>query len=280
MPENSNMNRMSRGRKNNPQAVEAVPSSRAVYEKQRVELKSGYPSGYPLGQTPTRSNIRETVVNWSDVWRVIKKNIILLILIVLLCGFGYGFGKSYLDPAQYESTATIFLTPKFDQEGELDQSSISTNRTLLSNAIALMSRENIMVQAAQEIGNMTPDQIRDSLTVEPITGTELISVTSTTSDPQLSKNIVDATVNAFIVTMKDNLNLDNITIVDQPKLNFESVSTPFYIYILQGAAVGLLIDAVYVFIRVVMDKRLRTKEEAERYLGVPVFVVLPDIGKQ
>ncbi len=280
MPENSNMNRMSRGKKNNPQAVEAIPAGRAVYEKQRVELKPGYPSGYPLGQTPARSNIRETVVNWNDVWRVIKKNIVLLILIVLICGFGYGFGKSYFDPAQYESTATIFLTPKFDQEGELDQSSINTNRTLLSNAIALMSRENIMVQAAQEIGNMTPDQIRDSLTVEPISGTELISVTSTTSDPQVSKNIVDATVNAFISTMKDNLNLDNITVVDQPKLNFESVSTPLYIYILQGAAVGLLIDAVYVFIRVVMDKRLKTKEEAERYLGVPVFVVLPDIGKQ
>lgn len=279
MPDNQNSNRLSRNNRSRDEKA-SNNTQRKSFERQKTEIQSGYPAGYPLNPVSSKTSIRENVVNWSDVWRVVRKNIILLILIVLLCGFGYGFGKSFLDPAQYESTATIFLTPKFTQEGELDQSSISTNRTLLSNAIALMSRENIMVQAAQEVGNMTPEQIRDTLTVEPIAGTELISITSTTSDPQVSKNIVDATVSAFIETMKDNLNLDNITVVDQPKLNFESVSTPVYIYILQGAAVGLIIDEVYVFIRVVMDKRLKTKEEAERYLGVPVFVVLPDIGKR
>lgn len=224
--------------------------------------------------------IRDTTVSWKDILHVARKNLILLIAVVLLCAFGYGFGRSAIDPPQYASNATIFLTPKFDDNGDLDQSSISTNRTLLNNAIALMTRENIMVQAAEEIGTMTPEAIQQTLTVEPVSGTELISVTSTTADPQLSKQIVESTVSAFIATMQENLNLNNITVVDQPKLNFESVSTPISVYMLQGAAVGLIIDAVYIFLRVVLDKRLKTKEEAENYLGIPVFVVLPDLEKK
>lgn len=224
--------------------------------------------------------IRDTTVSWKDILHVARKNLILLIAVVLLCTFGYGFGRSAIDPPQYASNATIFLTPKFDDNGDLDQSSISTNRTLLNNAIALMTRENIMVQAAEEIGTMTPEAIQQTLTVEPVSGTELISVTSTTADPQLSKQIVESTVSAFIATMQENLNLNNITVVDQPKLNFESVSTPISVYMLQGAAVGLIIDAVYIFLRIVLDKRLKTKEEAENYLGIPVFVVLPDLEKK
>lgn len=239
-------------------------------QKERIILKS---------QSEERT-IRENSVNWQDILHVIKKNLVLLIAVVLLCGFGYGFGRSAIDPPQYASSATIFLTPKFDEEGDLDQSSVTTNRTLLNNAIALMTRENIVVQVAEEIGSMTPDAIRDTLNVEAVSGTELISVTATTTDPQLSKQIVDSTVSAFIATMQENLNLNNITVVDQPKLNFESVSTPITVYILQGAAVGLLIDAVYVFLRVLFDKRLKTKEEAEKYLGIPVFVVLPDLEKK
>lgn len=220
-----------------------------------------------------------TSLNWKDILRIIKKHLGVLIVILLITALGYGFGRSFLNPPQYESSATIFLTPKFDKEGDLDQSSISTNRTLLNNAIALLSRDNIMTQVAESVSTMTPDQIKQTLRVEAVSGTELISITSVTGDPQLSKKIVDSTVSAFITTMKSNLNLNNITVVDQPKLNFESVSTPLYAFILQGAGLGLVLDAVFVLLYAFLDKKLHSKEEAENYLGLPVFVVLPDIKR-
>lgn len=221
--------------------------------------------------------IRERSIDLGDIWTVVRKHLVLFIIIILVCAVGYGFGRSYVDPPKYASNATIFLTPRFDEDGDLDQSSISTNRTLLNNAIALMTRENIMSQVSEQIGNMTPEEIQKTLTVEAVSGTELISISSETTDPQLSKRIVDATVNAFIETMQENLNLDNITIVDQPKLNFESQSTPIAVYMLQGGAVGLVIDVLLTALWVLFDKRLRTKEEAEKYLGVPVYAVLPDL---
>lgn len=231
------------------------------------------------GTLQKNGEIRERSFSLEDVLRTIKKYIFLIILIILVCALGYGFGQAYLDPPMYQSTATIFLTPKFNEEGDLDQSSISTNRTLLSNAMALMTRGNIMVQVAEDIGNMSAEEIQKTLQVEQVGGTELISVTATTQDPQLSKRIVESTVSAFIVTMQERLNLDNITIVDQAKLNFDSVSTPLTTYIIEGAGLGLIISAALIALIVLLDKRLKSKEDAERYLGLPVLVVLPDLDR-
>lgn len=234
----------------------------------------------PIQADDRNKVIRERSFDYTEILRIIRKHLILFITIIVISACGYGFGRSYLNPPEYESTATIFLTPKFDSKGELDQNSVTTNRTLLNNAIALMTRENIMAQVSQTIGDMTPDEIRKTLNVTDISGTELISIQSVTTDPQLSKTIVDSTVSVFISTMKENLNLDNITIVDQPKLNFESVSTSLAVYMLQGAGIGLLVDAALVCLWLFFDKRLKTKEEAEHYLGIPVFSVLPDLEKK
>lgn len=237
-------------------------------------------AGSPQQITNTTTTIKERSFDLSDILHMIRKHLILFLIIIIVCALGYGFGRSYLDPPKYASSATIFLTPSFNEKGDLDQTSVSTNRTLLNNAIALMTRENILSQVAETVGNMTPEEIRTTLQVEPVAGTELISITSETTDPQLSKTIVDATVSVFIATMQENLNLNNITIVDQPKLNFESVSTPLAVYIGQGAAVGALIDALLCAAWILFDKRLKSKEEAEKYLGIPVFAVLPDLDRK
>ena len=231
-------------------------------------------------QTPVKNNSLTVRLNGADLWRAVRKNIV--VVLGLIVGFGaiFGFVQNSKDVPMYASTATIFLTPEFDKEtGNLDQQSVNTNRTLLNNAIALMSRENIMSQVSENIGGIAPNDIADTLTIQAVEGTELISITSQTPDPKLSKNIVENTVNVFIDSMKENLNLSNIEIVDRPKLNYESNPSKLGLYLFQGAGIGFLLACVYIFIRVTTDKRLKSKEEVESYLQIPVFCVLPDLEK-
>ena len=44
-----------------------------------------------------------------------------------------------------------------------------------------------------------------------------------------------------------------------------------------GAVLGFGLGCLYVVLQVVMDKRLKNKEEAEKYLGIPVLCQLPDL---
>ena len=50
--------------------------------------------------------------------------------------------------------------------------------------------------------------------------TEIITVTATTTDPKLSKDIANDTVSTFTKTMQKNLNVRNIEVVDKAKLSY------------------------------------------------------------
>ena len=83
----------------------------------------------------------------------------------------------------------------------------------------------------------------------------------------------------IIDTMKDSLNVQNIQITDQPKLSFEPVGPSIRKNAAVGGLGGLALGLGFLLIRMLTDKRLKTREEAEKYLGLPVYAELPDLEK-
>lgn len=49
------------------------------------------------------------------------------------------------------------------------------------------------------------------------------------------------------------------------------------ILMLCGTCISFYIGAGYAVLKFLLDNRLRTKEEAEKYLGIPVFSEFPEV---
>ena len=105
--------------------------------------------------------------------------------------------------------------------------------------------------------------------------TEIIDVKATTDDPKKSQAIVSKTVDIFFKEMQEKLDIKNMTISDQPKVNDVPVSPSKKMNTAIGAMAGLLLSCGYVFLQYLFDKRLKNKAEAESFLGVPVLGEIP-----
>uniref|UniRef100_UPI0025B03060 YveK family protein n=2 Tax=Faecalibaculum rodentium TaxID=1702221 RepID=UPI0025B03060 len=184
-----------------------------------------------------------------------------------------------LIPKTYAASGTLFLTPRV-QEGEIDINSLNSNQKLVNNVINLLTQDNIMSMVAQETGMASSEEVRDALSITNTDNTEIITVTATTEDPKLSKEIATTTINTFIDTMKDSLNVQNIQITDQPKLSYEPVGPSIKKNAAIGGLAGLVLGLGFLVIHMLTDKRLKTREEAEKYLGLPVYAELPDLEKK
>ena len=92
---------------------------------------------------------------------------------------------------------------------------------------------------------------------------------------QLSKKIVDTTVNVFTNEVKETLNINNITTVDDAKLQTSPVSPSVPKNIVIGGLVGAILSIGIIFIRFMLDNRLHTKEDVEKYLEIPNLGVIP-----
>ncbi|MDD7466752.1 MAG: Wzz/FepE/Etk N-terminal domain-containing protein [Floccifex porci] len=216
-------------------------------------------------------------IDLVEIWQVIKKQFGLLVIIVILCAVLAGVISKFFIAPKYTSSSTIFLTPSISETGVVDYTSQNSNEKLVNNVMALLVQDNILSEVAKQTGMESVEDLRNQIKVSNDTNTTLVKVEATTLDPKLSKNIVNSTVNVFIDTMQENLNLKNIEIVDKAKLSYEPSGPNVKKNILMGAAAGFVMDALIVVLKVLTNTKLKSKEEAEKYLKLPVFCELPVI---
>lgn len=236
--------------------------------------------------TRTTTNVAPTTVKEEDemtidlveLFRNVFKNIKLIIFLIVLFGaVGFGYTKFMIAPT-YTASTSIYLTPQVNESGSLDYNSQMSNSKLVSNVVNLLTQNNIMSEVAKNVGLESADQVRNVITVENESNTEVITITVKTKDPKLSKQIANNTVTTFISRMQKNLNVRNIEIVDKAKLSYIPSGPNVGKNAALSAVGGLVLGIVYTVLQMLFDNRLRNKEDAEKYLGYPVFCVIPDLG--
>ena len=145
---------------------------------------------------------------------------------------------------------------------------------MVNNYIEMIKGNSIQSMIADELG-LDKKEVSGALSVTNSSDTQIISITATTTDPELSQELAEKTVEVFRKEVKDNLNVTNIIIVDAAELNESPVSPSLTKNIAIGAMLGLVISLGYVFLRFMLDTRIHNKEEAEKYLGIPMLGSVP-----
>lgn len=230
-----------------------------------------------LNRTPN-SDVREMEeIDLLELLRAVLKYIRLIIVLCIVFGLGGFFGTKFLITPTYTARTSICLTPQINDTGSLDYNSQMANSKLVTNVVNLMTQNNIMSEVAKDVGLENASSVKKCISVTNESNTEIITVTATTTDPKLSKDIANDTVDTFINTMQKNLNVRNIEIVDKAKLSYIPSGPNIKKNTMMASLVGGVIGVGYAVLKFLLDNRLRTKEEAEKYLGIPVFAEFPEV---
>lgn len=216
-------------------------------------------------------------IDLLELFRAILKHIKLIVVLCILFGLGGFFVTKLLITPTYTASTSIYLTPQISESGSLDYNSQMANSKLVTNVVNLLTQNNIMSEVAKDVGLESAKNVKDALTVSNETNTEIITITASTTDPKLSKDIANSTVSTFINRMQKNLNVRNIEVVDKAKLSYIPSGPNVKKNTLLATMVGFVLGCGYAVLKFLLDNRLRTKEEAEKYLGVPVFCEIPEL---
>lgn len=218
-------------------------------------------------------NEEEIEINLGELFQLLKRNIKMIIISVLLCTVLLGIITVFVINKKYESTTRLFLKPDVT-EGIADYSQINSNNLMVNNYVEMIKGNNIQGIAANEL-NMDIKDLNKSLSVTNETNTQIISITAKTTDPSLSKDIVDAVVETFTKEAKEKLNVNNITVVDEAEIATDPVSPSLKLNLAIGALLGAFLSIGYLFIKFMLDTHIHNKEEVEKYLGIPCLGSVP-----
>lgn len=230
-----------------------------------------------LDRMPSNDLNEMEEIDLLELFHAVLKYIRLIIVLCIVFGLGGFLGTKFLITPTYTASTSIYLTPQINESGSLDYNSQMANSLLVTNVVNLLTQNNVMSEVAKDVGLENADAVKKFVNVTNKQDTQIITVTATTTDPKLSKDIANGTVNTFIKTMQKNLNVRNIEIVDKAKLSYVPSGPSVKKNTMMAALVGGFIGVGYAVLKFLLDNRLRTKEEAEKYLGIPVFAEFPEV---
>lgn len=221
----------------------------------------------------TVENNEEIEIDLKELLLTLKAKWKFIALTTIIVGIVAGaFTIGFIDK-KYSSTSRIYLKPKVT-EGMVDYSTVNSNDKMVNNYVEIMKGDTILSAVAGNVG-VENSVVKEALSVGAETNTQIIKVTATTTDAGLSQAIVQNTIDVFYREMQTTLQIDNIAILDEAKINETPVSPSLTKNIAIGVLLGLVGSCGVVFVQFMLDTRIKNKDQVEQYLGVPALGVVP-----
>ena len=204
-----------------------------------------------------------------------KTQIILIILIFMLLGIIYTIG--FVTPKYSASTSLVLVSNNSQTTGNtITATDITVNSKLVSTYSEIVKSKNIMRQVISNLGiKIDEDELRKNVTVSSVKDTELIEITVTNENPSYSAKLANEIAKVFTAKIKDLYNIENIQVVDEAEVETtpSNVNHPKDVMIF--TFIGIVVAAGYVLIMNMLDTTVKTAEEVEKELKIPVLATIP-----
>jgi len=106
----------------------------------------------------------------------------------------------------------------------------------------------------------------------------MISVKNT--DPNMAALMANKLAEVLIDAVQQILNVENVQVIDAATVPDTPVSPRKVLNTVVAAVVGLIVGIALAFMFEYFDNSIRTPEDVERHLGLPVLTVIPDLGNE
>ena len=216
-------------------------------------------------------------IDLRDIFQIILKRFWLIILVAIIAlglGAGYTF---YLVTPQYEATTTLYVGRSMSS-GSSDVESAIYQELVLGDKLVNDYRELVKSRQVAELvierlnnGIKTTGEISEILEVSSRTNTRVIVISARHKDPSIATNVANLTAEVFSERASAIMEIDNVQILDSAIIPNNPVVPNTMMNLLISGLVGLIIGTGIVFLIEFLDNKIRTPDDVEKLLGLPVL---------
>ena len=209
-----------------------------------------------------------------------KIEILLIVLIFSVIGVIYTMG--FVTP-MYSASTTLVLASSGKNENLPDTgittstaTEVTVNSKLVSTYSELVKSKNILRQVISNLNmKIEEDTLRKNITVSSVKDTELIQITVKNEKPSYASQIANEIAKVFTEKVKEIYKIENVQIVDEAEVPNEPSNINHKKDVAIFALIGLVVSIGYVLLLNMLDTTVKTPEDIEEGLKLPVLAVIP-----
>lgn len=220
-------------------------------------------------------------IDLSRLLAVFRKHYKMLIIWTLLVGvLGFAVAQFVVVP-KYTATTEILVNQKHDSNNngqayndqQADIQMINTYKDIITNQVILnkVSNELNSTATAREYGrsyNMPVAKLKNAIKITTQQNSQVFSVAVETDDPNLSAATANTIAQVFKTQIKKIMSVNNVTIVSRAAAPDGPSFPNVKLFTLAGAILGLLLSAIYLIIKELMDTTIKDDDFMTKELGL------------
>lgn len=194
-------------------------------------------------------------------------------VLTVLIGLIYSLG---IKTPMYRSTTSVILA----SNQTITQSDLTLYQKLINTYTQIVTSKNVINDTINDLKlPYTYDGLKKNVNVNAVTDTEIINISVMNEDAQLAKNISDTIAKNFKEEVVAIYNLTNVSILDQAEVSSHPYNHNVVKETIVYTVVGILLGFVFVFFRYYFDRNIKTKEEVEERIKLPIMGSVRDCAK-
>ncbi|MFC4557950.1 YveK family protein [Virgibacillus kekensis] len=226
----------------------------------------------------------EETISLKEIFEVIKKRLLMIISLIVIAAVIAAVVSYFILTPKYE-VSSMFVVNQQPQDTATQYSvnDIRTNVELINTYNVIIKSPRILEQVVDELDlSYTAGQLSNKIAVSSAENSQVVTVTVTDPDSALAVDIANSTVNTFQQEIPELLNVDNVHILSEAELdaNPSPVSPNPPLNIAIAIVVGAMAGVGIAFLIEYLDNTIKTEEDIEKELGVPVLGVITHVSDE
>ncbi|MFR3183475.1 MAG: YveK family protein, partial [Clostridia bacterium] len=182
----------------------------------------------------------------------------------------------------YTSSTTLVLaasdktTETNKQAGTITTTDVTLNSKLVATYSELVKSKNVLRQVISNLGiKVNEEDLRNNITVSSVKETELIEITVSNENASYAAKIANEIAKVFTAKVGEIYNINNVHVVDEAEVSTEPSNINHTKDIVIFAFIGIVISVMYVLIANMLDTTVKTQEDIEKAIKIPVLANIP-----
>ena len=225
-----------------------------------------------------------TQIDLKEIFMALVRRWWILLICTLVVGGGvYLYTANFVTPMYRASTRLYVNNTKNPTQtnSQISAADLATSERLVTTYIAILQSDTSLEKVAKEANvNYTASAIRSMMSAASVNETEVFDIAICHPDPKTAMNIANAVATVAKSEISYIVEGSSTKIIDQAKEPKAPYSPNKMRSALIGAAVGLLLAAVAIAVRVILDVRIKGEEDLARLSDAPVLGRIPDFDQE
>ncbi|MEW4309193.1 YveK family protein [Rossellomorea marisflavi] len=223
----------------------------------------------------------EETISFRELMQALRKRMSLIVLVTLTAILVSG-GVSFflLTPVYETSTQLLVNQSKSDQSAYNNPGQIQTNLQLINTYKEIITSPVILDKVSKDL-DMKTDNIQSKMTVSNQNDSQVVSLSVQDTDPEKAAEIANKTAEVFQKDIPGIMNVDNVTVLTKAEVGEKQspVKPKPLLNIAIAMVVGLMVGIGISFLLEFLDNTIKTEQDVEKVLGVPVLGSIAKIGE-